>query len=61
MLTHAFKFVERVVFFVGAKNFRSQKAMEKLGAIRNGMVKRTYGNHPSALNVKYVIKKPHGM
>jgi RimJ/RimL family protein N-acetyltransferase len=57
MLTHAFKFVESVVFYVGAKNVRSQKATEKIGAIRDGIVKRTYGNHPPALNVKYVIKK----
>jgi N-acetyltransferase len=58
MLTHAFKFVENVVFYVGEKNFRSQRAMEKIGAVRNGIVKRTYGNHPPILNVKYVIKRP---
>jgi len=58
MLNHAFKFVENVVFFVGEKNIRSQKAMEKIGALRSGIVTRTYGNHPPALNVKYVIKKP---
>jgi len=57
MLAHAFKFVEKVVFFVGVKNFRSQKAMEKIGAIRNGIMARSYGNHPPALNVKYVIRK----
>jgi N-acetyltransferase len=58
MLTHAFKFVENVVFYVGERNFRSQRAMEKIGAVRNGIVKRTYGNHPPILNVKYVIKRP---
>jgi len=57
MLSHAFKFVENVVFFVGVKNFRSQKAMEKIGAIRSGMVTRAYGNHPPALNVKYLIRR----
>jgi N-acetyltransferase len=57
MLAHAFKFVENVVFFVGEKNLRSQKAMEKIDAIRSGMVTRAYGNHPPALNVKYVIRK----
>jgi len=57
LLDHAFKFVESVIFFVGEKNFRSQKAMEKIGATREGLVKRTYGNHPPHLNVKYVIKK----
>ena len=58
ILNHAFKFVESVVFYVGEKNLRSQKAMEKIGAIRNGIVTRVYGNHSPALNVKYVIKKP---
>ena len=58
LLDHAFQFVETVVFFVGEKNFRSQKAMEKIGAIREGILTRTYGNHPPHLNVKYVIKKP---
>jgi RimJ/RimL family protein N-acetyltransferase len=57
LLAHAFKFVETVVFFVGEKNFRSQKAMEKIGAIREGLVTRLYGNHPPHLNVKYVIEK----
>ena len=58
ILAHAFKFVETVVFLVGQNNIRSQKAMEKIGAIRNGVVKRVFGNHPPHLSVKYVIKKP---
>jgi RimJ/RimL family protein N-acetyltransferase len=57
LLDHAFKFVESVIFFVGEKNFRSQKAMEKIGASRIGLVTRAYGNHPPHLNVKYVTKK----
>jgi len=58
MLAHAFKFVENVVFLVGETNVRSQKATEKIGGIRNGMVEKTYGNRPRSLSVKYVIKKP---
>jgi RimJ/RimL family protein N-acetyltransferase len=58
MLNHAFKFVETVVFVIGEKNIRSQKAIEKIGAIRVGIVTRAYGNRPSAPNVKYLIKKP---
>ena len=58
MLNHAFKFVENVVFLVGEKNIRSQKAIEKIGATRHGIVTRAYGSHPPALNVKYVITKP---
>lgn len=32
MISHAFRFVERVVFVVGENNRRSQKALEKIGA-----------------------------
>ena len=57
LLNHAFKSVESVVFFVGEDNVRSQKAMEKVGAIKVGTATPTYGNHPPARNVKYVIRK----
>ena len=57
LLNHAFRFVESVVFFVGENNVRSQKAMEKVGAVKVGMVTRSYGNHQPARNVKYVIRK----
>ena len=33
MLDHAFQFVDRAVFWVGKQNFRSQRAMEKIGGI----------------------------
>jgi RimJ/RimL family protein N-acetyltransferase len=36
MLRHAFRFVASVVFLVGPQNFRSQKAMEKIGGVRVG-------------------------
>jgi RimJ/RimL family protein N-acetyltransferase len=57
MLAHAFQFVENVVFYVGESNIRSRKATEKIGAIKNGTVKKVYGNRPPSLNVRYVIKK----
>jgi hypothetical protein len=58
MLDHAFKFVENVVLLVGETNIRSQKATEKIGAIRDGLVEKVYGNRSPSLNVRYVIKKP---
>ena len=58
MLDHAFKFVESVVLLVGENNIRSQKATEKIGGIRDGLVKKVYGNHPPSLSIRYVIKKP---
>jgi RimJ/RimL family protein N-acetyltransferase len=36
MLRHAFQFVKSVIFIVGTQNFRSQKAVEKLGGVRVG-------------------------
>ena len=57
LLNHAFKFVKSVVFFVGEDNVRSQKAMEKVGAIKVGTATRTYRSHPPMPNLKYVIKK----
>jgi RimJ/RimL family protein N-acetyltransferase len=36
MLGHAFRFVERVVFLIGPHNYRSQRAVEKIGAVRAG-------------------------
>ena len=58
MLAHAFEFVENVVFFVGENNIRSQKATEKIGAVKSGTAKKVYGNRPASLNVRYVIRKP---
>lgn len=36
MLGHAFRFVESVIFLVGPQNLRSQRAVEKIGAVRVG-------------------------
>ena len=36
LLDHAFRFVPRVVFLVGPANVRSQRAMEKIGGVRDG-------------------------
>ena len=36
MLRHAFRFVKNVVFLVGPRNMRSQRAMEKIGGVRAG-------------------------
>ena len=43
MLDHAFAFVDRVFFTVGPANFRSQRAVEKLGAVRTGERDDHYG------------------
>ena len=37
-LDHAYRFVDTVVFQVGERNIRSQRAVEKLGATKTGIV-----------------------
>jgi RimJ/RimL family protein N-acetyltransferase len=58
MLDYAFGFVDRVVFHVGASNFRSQKAMEKLGAVKIGEEEVAYFGEASRWNFVYEIRKP---
>ena len=59
MLTHAFRFVETVVFYVGENNIRSQKAMEKIGGIQDGIVERPSQGRVIS-NLRYVIRRPLG-
>ena len=54
MLQHAFTFAEAVIFHVGITNFRSQKAVEKLGA------RKRFAdpiNRNGALSFEYIIYK----
>ena len=43
MLRHAFTFVDRVVFLIGPENYRSQRAVEKIGAVPAGTRIDSYG------------------
>ncbi len=55
MLDHAFKYVDRVTFKVGVSNWRSRKAMEKLGGIFLGEEMVSYSGEPSHPNVVFKI------
>jgi RimJ/RimL family protein N-acetyltransferase len=57
MLDHAFVFVDTVIFHIGAKNYRSQKAIEKLGAVKVGEIEINYPGEDECLNFIYEIKK----
>ena len=57
LLQYAFQFVDMVYFHVGATNIRSQKAMEKLGAIKIAEQEVTYFGEDSKLNYIYKINK----
>ena len=56
MLDHAFRFVDTVVFHVGADNMRSRMAMQKLGATLIGEAAIAYYGEPSNQNVIYELK-----
>ena len=56
MLGHAFRFVERVVFFVGPDNRRSQRALEKVGAVRVGSRPDAAGND----SILFEMRRPTG-
>ena len=55
MLDHAFRFVDRVLFVVGDENFRSQKALEKIGASFLKKVQLPAGDGTVKTNVVFVI------
>ncbi|MFN4152613.1 MAG: GNAT family N-acetyltransferase [Candidatus Sericytochromatia bacterium] len=55
MLEHAFKFVDNVIFHIGANNIRSQKAIEKIGANKIKEEEIAYYGEASKLNYVYKI------
>ena len=57
MLAHAFRFVDRVWFHVGDRNFRSQRAMEKVGARLSHQAVRESGGVTSSF-LHYFMDKP---
>ena len=57
MLEHAFKFVECVVFLVGPENWRSRKAMEKIGGVLAGRRMKTLASGEAREQVVYEIRR----
>jgi RimJ/RimL family protein N-acetyltransferase len=51
MLRHAFTFVDRVVFLIGPENYRSQRAVEKIGAVPSGTRIDGYGRERLAFEI----------
>lgn len=56
MVQHAFTFVDVVRFHIGTTNFRSQKSIEKFGAIKVGELDIAYFGEPSKKNFIYEVK-----
>lgn len=58
MIDHAFRFVDKIIFHVGINNIRSQKAVEKLGAIKTGEEDVIYhGDISGNRNFVYALNK----
>ncbi|RQO64230.1 N-acetyltransferase [Pedobacter sp. KBW01] len=57
MLDYAFQFVDKVILHIGASNYRSQKATEKLGASKVGELEVAYYGEPVKLNFVYQVDK----
>jgi len=52
MLQHAFRFVDSVLFLVGPDNHRSQRAVEKIGGVRDGCRRDATGMESYLFRVK---------
>lgn len=57
MLEYAFKYVDNVIFHIGANNIRSQKAINKIGALKIGEQYIEYYGELPKLNYIYKISK----
>ncbi|MEO8666052.1 MAG: GNAT family N-acetyltransferase [Ignavibacteria bacterium] len=61
MMDHAFRFVDSVIFHIGAGNIRSQKSIVKLGAQKIGELEMEYYGERMKLNFVYEIEKKDWM
>ena len=57
MLDYAFEQVNKVYFHIGAFNLRSQKAIEKIGAVKVDEFEVEYYGEDAKLNFVYLIQK----
>ena len=55
MLQHAFQFTDKVYFYIGAVNKRSQESIEKLGAIKIHEEETAYFGEAPKLDYVYAI------
>lgn len=57
MFDYAFQFVDKVILHIGATNYRSQKAAEKLGAKKVDEIEVAYYGEPAKTNFVYQVDK----
>lgn len=58
MLDHAFQFVDTVLFMVGLDNIRSQRAVERFGAIRTCTRPDSSGNDSIVYAINRLSSSP---
>lgn len=58
MTSYAFEFVDKIIFHVGENNMRSQKAVQKLGAVKTGELIMDGLNRVLRLNFIFELRKP---
>ena len=57
MLAYIFQYVDTVFFHIGAQNLRSQKAIEKIGALKVDEIEVAYYGEPEKINFVYEIQR----
>ena len=57
MFDYAFQFVDKIILHIGATNYRSQKAAEKLGAKKVDEMEVAYYGEPAKTNFVYQVDK----
>ncbi|MFM2231223.1 MAG: hypothetical protein RL607_2481 [Bacteroidota bacterium] len=57
MLSYIFQYVDTVFFHIGAQNLRSQKAIEKIGALKVDEIEVAYYGEPEKINFVYEIQR----
>jgi len=57
MIEYAFRYVNNIIFHIGATNIRSQKSIEKIGAKKIAEEDIAYYGEPTKLNFIYQITK----
>mgnify|MGYP003700581649 CR=1 FL=1 len=58
LLDHVFQFVDTVVLLIGPDNTRSQRAAERIGAVRDGEITRPDRHGRPMVNWRYALRRP---
>jgi RimJ/RimL family protein N-acetyltransferase len=57
MIDHAFQYVDKILFHIGANNVRSQIAIGRVGAAKQKELSVAYHGEPEKLNFEYLLTK----